>query len=583
MRFLHMSIAGGIMILAITLIRALTINRLPKKTFLALWSAALLRLLIPFSLPSAFSLYSLIGRNVPAMTTNAPAAILPALSMEVVNTASTSIPARTGAISAWYIAWIIGMAICTIAFAAVYRKSLREFQMSLPVENPAAQRWLQNHPLRRKISIRQSDRVSSPLTFGVLHPVILMPKKTDWVDQTALKYVLEHEFVHIQRFDTISKLFLIAAVCAQWFNPLAWVMYILANRDLELSCDETVVRRFGANVRASYAKVLIRMEETRSGFAPIGSHFSKNAIEERITAIMKIPKITIVSLAAAACIVAGTVTVFATSAPSNESGASAVKTAQSESGGISAAERGAAAVEAATANASGGAQAVESGEGLKPDAEYLSAGITEQKGKWYYQGKPIAAIYDDDGGIYLDDEAAEDAADSLCLNIRRDGEGAISGVDVITREEFRDRYMNANPPASTLDESTLMSWVDPADGRTYYSFDEGKTFEALTDEEFEARFPTPDVEWWTYDEYKAWLADEKVQLQSMLGETGWVNGQKFTWTQEEIDELVDLYESILEDMKNGVLYSKSIDGQDDMLMSYDPADVAMTASEAAGK
>ena len=260
-----------------------------------------------------------------------------------------------------------------------------------------------------------------------------------------------------------------------------------------------------------------------------------------------------------------------------------MKTAQSESGGASVAGRGAAAVEATTANASGGAQAVESGEGLKPDAEYLSAGITERKGMWYYQGKPIAAIYDDDGDIYLDDEAAEDAADSLCLNIRRDGEGAISGVDVITREEFRDRYMNANPPASTLDEGTLMSWVDPADGWTYYSFDEGKTFEPLTDEEFEARFPTPDVEWWTYDEYKAWLADEKVQLQSMLGETGWVNGQKFTWTQEEIDELVDLYESILEDMKNGVLYSKSIDGQDDMLMSYDPADVAVTTSEAAGK
>ena len=94
-----------------------------------------------------------------------------------------------------------------------------------------------------------------------------MPKKTDWTDETALRYVLEHEFVHIQRFDVLSKLLLIAAVCVHRFNPLVWVMYVLANRDLELSCDETVLRRFGGDVRAAYARVLIRMEAARGGTA----------------------------------------------------------------------------------------------------------------------------------------------------------------------------------------------------------------------------------------------------------------------------------------------------------------------------
>lgn len=61
-----------------------------------------------------------------------------------------------------------------------------------------------------------AGRISSPLTFGVLRPVILVPKKTDWTDETALRYVLEHEFVHIQRFDVLSKLLLIAAVCVRW-------------------------------------------------------------------------------------------------------------------------------------------------------------------------------------------------------------------------------------------------------------------------------------------------------------------------------------------------------------------------------
>ena len=82
-----------------------------------------------------------------------------------------------------------------------------------------------------------------------------MPKRTDWRDETALRYVLEHEFVHIQRFYTVFKLLLIASVCVHWFNPLVWVMYVLANRDIELSCDETVVCRFGSGTRASYAKV----------------------------------------------------------------------------------------------------------------------------------------------------------------------------------------------------------------------------------------------------------------------------------------------------------------------------------------
>lgn len=326
-----------------------------------------------------------------------------------------------------------------------------------------------------------AGRISSPLTFGVLRPVILVPKKTDWTDETALRYVLEHEFVHIQRFDVLSKLLLIAAVCVHRFNPLVWVMYVLANRDLELSCDETVLRRFGGDVRAAYARVLIRMEAARGGTA------------------------------------------------------------------------------------------VETGTPLQPDTDYTAAGISSEGRLWYYAGQPVAMIYDDNDSIYMDEEAAG----GCYLHVRRDSAGAISGVDVLTKEQFRelaDRCMNAASD-TTYEESTLMSYVDPADGRTYYSFDGGKTFEPLTDAEFEARFPTPDVVWWTYDEYKAWLDNEKVELQSLLGQTG----GDYTWTQQKIDETIALYESILKDIQNGVLYSKTVDGSDDVMLSMNPADIAQTA------
>lgn len=561
MKLLQMSLAGGVMILVITVIRALAIERLPKKTFLALWAAALARLLAPVSLPSALSIYSLLARRAPAAAEWTAVPALPDLPAETGAAAAAAAQQTASAPAAQApvrtIVWAVGAAVCAVVFAVAYGRCCREFRASFPAENDVIRRWLQSHPLRRTIAIRQSGRISSPLTFGVLRPVILMPKKTDWADETALRYVLEHEFVHIQRFDVLSKLLLIAAVCVHWFNPLVWVMYVLANRDLELSCDETVLRRFGGDVRAAYARVLIRMEAARGGFAPLCNHFGKTAIEERITAIMKTKRITIVSLGLAALLVAGTVTVFATSAQGGTSGTPA-KTA------------GAFAEENAAFAGSGGT-AVESGVPLQPNADYTAAGISSKGRLWYYAGQPVAMIYDDNDSIYMDEEAAG----GCYLHVRRDSAGAISGVDVLTKEQFRelaDQRMNAASD-TTYEESTLMSYVDPADGRTYYSFDGGKTFEPLTDAEFEARFPTPDVVWWTYDEYKAWLDNEKVELQSLLGQTG----GDYTWTQQKIDETIALYESILKDIQNGVLYSKTVDGSDDVMLSMNPADIAQTA------
>lgn len=569
MSLLKMSVAGAVMILAIIVIRALAINRVPKKTFLALWDVALMRLLIPFSLPSGMSIYSLLKRKNTPVIGNTPAMVLPAVPSGY---AVTVVPQKeavsAAAIPGWSIVWAAGLILCAVIFGVAYWKCYQEFKISLPVDNDVSRRWLQAHPLRRKIAIRQSDRISSPLTFGVLHPVILVPKKMDWEDENALRYVLEHEFVHIQRFDTVSKLLLVAAVCVHWFNPMVWGMYILANRDIELSCDETVVRHFGSDTRASYAKVLISMEEKRSGFAPLCNHFSRNAIEERIVAIMKVKKPTIISLTVAAILVAGTATVFATSAKNEEPESPTAYEGSAENAGVPA--------------AAGTAEAVESDEGMAPAEEYLSAGITYRDNVRYYQEKPIEGMYDDNGGIYMDGSVE----DGIYLHVERNSLGSIEKLTVITRKQYRelvDRHMNLYPSESVLEENTVMSYIDPTDGKTYYSFDNGETFEPMTDAEVEALYPTQDIEWWTYDEYKAWLDNEKVQLQSMLGEKGWTSGDgDFVWTQEKINETIAMYESILEDIRNGKMYSKSVDGDSDMLMmSYDPSDIELgTSTEA---
>ena len=317
MSLLQMSFAWAVMILAIIVIRALAITFLPKKTFLALWGIAVMRLLLPFSLPSVFSVYSLIGNHIP-MT--APAKVQQAFEVlppEISGQMATmpgGISNTASPISVWTIIWGIGALVCALVFAIAYWKCRQEFQTSLPVDNDFIKGWLSSHQLKREISIRQSSRFSVPLTYGVLRPVILTPTSTDWENTKALQYVFAHEYVHIRRFDSITKLVLITGLCVHWFNPLVWAMYVLANRDIELSCDEAVVRLFGENTKAAYARSLISMEETRSGLTPLCNNFNKNAIEERITAIMKMKKTSVFSLVLALFLVFGVTTAFATSA-----------------------------------------------------------------------------------------------------------------------------------------------------------------------------------------------------------------------------------------------------------------------------
>ncbi len=310
MSLLQMSFTGGILILAVIVIRALAINMLPKKAFNALWWISVVRLMIPFSIPSAFSVYSLMGSHAPGNGSQA----IRVLPIGASGQAASMPDSITNAVSTWTVVWAAGVLVCAVFFSLAYWKCRKEFQTSIPVGNDFTENWLSVHQQGRRISIRQSGRFSAPLTYGVLHPVILMPTSTKWENTDSLAYVLAHEYVHIRRFDSIRKLVLIVVLCVHWFNPLVWVMYILANRDIELSCDEAVVRFFGENTKAAYARALISMEETRSGLTPLCSSFSKNAIEERITAIMKIKKTTVFSLVLAGFIVAGTATAFATSA-----------------------------------------------------------------------------------------------------------------------------------------------------------------------------------------------------------------------------------------------------------------------------
>ncbi len=463
MTLLQMSLSAAILIIIITVVRAVSIHKLPKKTFLVLWGLVLFKLLLPISIPSVFSIYSLIPQSKSYVSE--PVNHLPSFSATsdmVDNNITTNVETQgffDGSISLWTVLWLIGFSLCILYFTMAYCRGMKKFKNALPLETAFINEWKEKHPLKRTFSIQSSEQVSTPLSYGIFKPVILLPRTLDFENTEVLNYIMTHEYVHIKHFDILTKMLMILALCIHWFNPMAWVMYLLLNRDIELVCDETVIKLFGEKNKSSYAHILIDMEIQKAGLMPLCNNFSKNATQERIGAIMKMKKMTIFSLVLAGFLVVGVTLAFATSAQTKE-------------------------------------------------------------------------------GM------------SLAQQDRMNGTHSIS-------------YEN------------ILSYTDPKDGKNYVKFtDDGKTYTTMLEEDYEKNFPAPVIEWWTYDEYKVWLENEKMELSKLIGEKIGTNSKgDIILTQELANEIIANYENTLEEIKRGIKVSKTIDGNTDsdtMIVMYPP-------------
>jgi beta-lactamase regulating signal transducer with metallopeptidase domain len=574
--FINMSFTAAVMIVAVVVIRALVINKLPKKTFMVLWGVVVYRLLIPFALPSQFSIYTWVDRlhlnssnRVTFVNQSSPPVTLP---VNLVGSTSTSKVQSinnhlTAAISPILVIWMIGMVISALFFIITYVKCRREFQASLPVDHPFALKWLDEHKLTRTIQIRQLDLISSPLTYGIKHPVILLPKNTDWSNVEQIQYILMHELVHIRRFDQVKKLILTAVLCIHWFNPLVWVMYMLANRDIEHFCDETVVRSFGETTKRAYAMSLITMEERKNKLNPLSNHFSKNAIEQRIVTIMKMKKTTTAATILAFALVVGATAVFATSSAKS----AGLKTNQDSSY---------ASYEGTSSNNSPLSEPKQNSDMKKVLAPYEKFGLiydTETDSSTY-NGKTVRQFYDEVAQLGFSHSTGEVDLDAEYTN------GELIGLVAATQADFDARTKEIqNMPTNTdsmdvsqaVEISTVLSRVD--NDNIQYSIDEGKTW--MNQVEYDAEYPVPNVEWWTYDEYKAWLDNEKIELTKLIGGRAWTSGDGwFTWTQKHVDDAIDMYEKNLADIKKGTKISKTVNGREDIVLSSDPGELSTSAS-----
>lgn len=292
---LNMGIAAGWLIVAVVVLRVL-VKRAPKRFRLLLWAVVGLRLVLPVSIESALSL-------VPSAQT-LPEGVMYAAAPEL----NTGIAALNDAINP----------ALTAAFAPEPAASANPLQVLLPVASViwlagaaamllwALVSWLR---LRRRVAeavrlegnMFESERVASPFVLGLIRPRIYLPFG---LDEGAREQVLTHERAHIARGDHVIKPLGWLILAVYWYNPLVWLAYALFCRDIELACDERVIRRLPVSGRADYSQALLDLSRPHHGVGACPLAFGESAVKGRVKSVLtyKRPAFWLIMLAAVLCI-----------------------------------------------------------------------------------------------------------------------------------------------------------------------------------------------------------------------------------------------------------------------------------------
>ena len=279
---IRMSIPTSMLILVILALR-LILAKAPKRWRLVLWGMAALRLMVPVSVASPLSVVpsveSLPSPRIAVTQAAVPALTEPTAALPAAASNSTQAPAAFSWPDAVAWVWLAGAA-CMIGYLLI--QSLR-------------QRRRLATAVRVSGNVYQTDAAASPFVFGLIRPKIYLPFRTRRQD---LPYVLLHEQAHIRHGDVWFKLLGFLLLAVYWFNPCIWAAYLFFSQDLELACDERVIRRMHSAARADYAEsLLVCSNSHRLAAGPLA--FDGGQLKGRIRAVLGFKKPTVWILIAA--------------------------------------------------------------------------------------------------------------------------------------------------------------------------------------------------------------------------------------------------------------------------------------------
>lgn len=248
LQILNMSFTAGFAIILV-LVARLMLKKLPKILSYCLWAVVLFRLICPFSFESILSFFPektspiSIDKIYETITTSGiyikPISnITNQLTPTIVPNVSSN-PQQTW-ILVGAIVWILGISILMI-YSIISLVKLRKRL---------------KYAVHEKDNIYLAEKLDTPFVMGIISPKIYLPTSLSGDEK---RYILLHEQIHIKRFDHIIKILSFFVLCLHWFNPLVWLAFFCSSKDMEMSCDETVIKQLGANVKKEYSTSLLTL------------------------------------------------------------------------------------------------------------------------------------------------------------------------------------------------------------------------------------------------------------------------------------------------------------------------------------
>ncbi len=292
---LNMSAVASFAGVCILLLRR--IRRLPRRLTFLLWIIPFLRLLVPLGVGSRYGLMALVSKFIGrAVVVHDEAATITMMNFTMVAKSYFPIRFKSSALDALFSVasrtWLCVAAVLIILSGASYIASKRNIR----------------NAVRLRDNLYLSDAVRSPVVYGVIRPKILLPPCEVRED---LAFVIQHENAHIRRRDNLWRIVALATACVHWFNPLVWLFLKCFLADMELSCDEAVLRKSDGEQRKKYAASLVN-SAARS--KPLFSAFGGASMRQRVQNALSYKKLSIGSSVALAAFITAVVYVLMTNA-----------------------------------------------------------------------------------------------------------------------------------------------------------------------------------------------------------------------------------------------------------------------------